>query len=99
MSDGIKSALRQLLMFAGGFMVAWGWIDEGSLAGLVDSVIAIIGALVTITGAVLTFLAWRKRRKDRAKAMLAPVTPEVIAEVSKVLTPIEMAQARKGTEQ
>lgn len=45
--------LRHLLTFGGGFVVAKGWIDEASMT-------AVVGAVVTIGGAVWSMMAKRR---------------------------------------
>lgn len=42
-ADMIKSLVRHLLTFGGGFMVSKGWLDAGSLETVIASVAALAG--------------------------------------------------------
>lgn len=47
--EQISSILRHILTFGGGFVVAKGWVDAETMTG-------IVGAIITIGGAVWGFL-------------------------------------------
>ena len=53
-STQIMGFVRHVLTFAGGWAVAQGWLDEGSM-------MEIVGAVVTIVGAAWSFFAPEKK--------------------------------------
>jgi hypothetical protein len=48
MTPKIKGSIRHLLTFAGGFAVARGYIDEGTLTETVGAVVTVIGTIWSI---------------------------------------------------
>lgn len=50
--DMLSGLIRHILTFAGGFIVARGWLDEATLN-------AVIGALITLGGALWSIFAKR----------------------------------------
>jgi len=49
----VMGIIRHMLTFAGGYVTARGWLDEGTVTEL-------IGAAVTITGVLWSYLAPEK---------------------------------------
>lgn len=52
--DQVLGIVRHVLTFAGGFIVAKGWLSEGAVP-------EVIGAVITIVGAVWSALAPEKK--------------------------------------
>jgi len=66
----LESLLRMILQFAGGFVVAKGWVDEKTMLG-------VVGALVTIC--VTAWGLWRHSDVEIVKsAAKLPVVREII---------------------
>lgn len=45
MKESVLSILRHLLTFAGGYIVARGWVDEVTMVSLVGAAITVIGGV------------------------------------------------------
>ena len=53
-STQVMGFVRHVLTFAGGWVVAQGWLDEGTMMELV-------GAVVTVVGVIWSFFAPEKK--------------------------------------
>lgn len=53
--DRVFGLVRHVLTFGGGYAVAQGWLDE-------ETMTALVGALITVGGAVWSFMAPEKAK-------------------------------------
>ena len=83
--EQILSLVRQLLLFAGGFVVAMGWLDE-------QTMLAIAGAAATIIASV--WALWTRTNKSLV-AQAATIVPVSDASQAKVGIEIPVKPAAK----
>jgi hypothetical protein len=67
--EQLTSAIRQILLFAGGFVVAKGWIDNETLAVLA-------GAIATAAASIWAFKTRTKKSIVESAAAKVPVSVE-----------------------
>ena len=51
-AEKIKSIIRHIMTFAGGIVLAFGWLDDESIGVLSSNIEILVGAVVAIIGVV-----------------------------------------------
>lgn len=66
--EQILSLVRQILLFAGGFIVAKGWLDQ-------ETLIALVGAIIAAATSYFAFKSRTQKSLVKAAADIVPISP------------------------